>query len=1057
MRFVDASLNGRSTVLFLMVALVLTGVFSYLTLPREKYPDIKIPILFVSTTYPGAAPTEVEQQLTHPLERELAGLTGVKKMTSKSMESVSLVSVEFVAGTDVDTALQRVRDRVELAKVDFPEDAEEPILEEVSFSEVPILQINLSGNVGPVVLKQIAEDLQDEVETVNGVLSATLVGGLEREVQVDVDPRRLALYDLALDDVKTAVEDENVSIPGGDIELGSQTYAVRIPGEVEDPKEIGDFVITSRNGKPIFIRDVAEVRFGFRDRASYARIDGRESVAVTIQKRVGANIIQVVDDVKATVDSLREDWPSGLQVDYLGDASKEIHLQVKDLENSILSGLFLVLLVLMFALGLRNAVFVALAIPFSLLLTFVTLQMAGITLNMVVLFSLVLAVGMLVDNAVVVIENIYRHMQDGTPRLKAALRGTHEVDSAILVSTLTTVGAFSPLFVWPGIIGDFMKYLPLTVCIALMSSLVVAFTINPVLCSIFMRVSPASNHLEDGSEDDIEDQKVAGSRFDRWGERINDSYRRLLAWSLDHRGLTLVGTLTVFVMGLGVFAAFNNGTELISEEKPKQIKVDIDLPPGSQIERTDEIARGLESKLRELPDLRVMAASVGDGSQSDDFGDAGSSPGSGRIVLDLVDREDWTQDSEKTLLMAREMVGSLAGVDLDVDKMTDALPVGPPVSFEITGEDFAVLGEISQRIRKEIEDIPGLFSLNDDFDLARPEVVVRVDRVEASRLGLTMANVAGTIRTAIHGSEASTYRQGDEAIDVTVRLAEPYRQSLDDLAGLRIMGDFGAAVPLGSIAGIERTSALPAINHKDRRRVVTISGQVTRANLAEPIRAEAQRRISAIPDLLPPGYSMQQAGQQEEEVESRQFLLGAFTWAVIIVLALMVGKFNSVAIPMIIISSVLMSMFGVFVGLLVTRLPFSIVLTGVGVISLAGIVVNNAIVLLDYAEMLRARGMPRRETLMTTGSRRLRPVLLTAVTTILGLMPLTTGIEFDFHAMALSTDSESSDYWRSMGVAVIFGLTFATFLTLVLVPVMYDLLWGLRDRLSARWGDEPED
>ena len=1052
MRFVDASLSSRSTVLFLMVALVLTGIFSYLTLPREKYPDIKIPILFVSTTYPGAAPTEVEQQLTHPLERELAGLTGVKKMTSKSMESVSLVSVEFVAGTNVDIALQRVRDRVELAKVDFPEDAEEPVLEEVSFSEVPILQINLSGNVGPVVLKQIAEDLQDEVETVSGVLSATLVGGLEREVQVDVDPRRLDLYDLALDDVKTAVEDENVSIPGGDIELGSQTYAVRIPGEVEDPKEIGDFVITSRDGKPIFIRDVAEVRFGFRDRGSYARVDGRESVAVTIQKRVGANIIQVVDDVKATVDILQEDWPAGLQVDYLGDASKEIHLQVKDLENSILSGLFLVLLVLMFALGLRNAVFVALAIPFSLLLTFVTLQLAGVTLNMVVLFSLVLAVGMLVDNAVVVIENIYRHMQDGTPRLKAALRATHEVDSAILVSTLTTVGAFSPLFVWPGIIGDFMKYLPLTVCIALVSSLVVAFTINPVLCSIFMRVGPAES-----DRDAAEDQEAAKSRFDRWGERISESYRRLLAWSLDHRGLTLAGTLTVFLIGLGTFAAFNNGTELISEEKPKQIKVDIDLPPGSQIQRTNEIALLLESKLQELPDLRVMAASVGDGSQSDDFGDAGSSPGSGRIVLDLIDREDWTQDSEKTLLMTREIVGSLPGVDLDVDKMTDDLPVGPPVSFEITGEDFAVLGSISQRIRKEIENIPGLFSLKDDFDLARPEVVVHVDRVEASRLGLTMANVAGTIRTAIHGTEASTYRQGDEAIDVTVRLAEPYRQSIDDLAGLRILGDFGAAVPLGSIATIERTSALPAINHKDRRRVVTISGQVTQANLAEPIRAEAERRISAIPDLLPPGYSIQQAGQQEEEMESRQFLLGAFTWAVIIVLALMVGKFNSVAIPMIIISSVLMSMFGVFIGLLVTQLPFSIVLTGVGVISLAGIVVNNAIVLLDYAEMLRAQGMPRRETLMTTGSRRLRPVLLTAVTTILGLMPLTTGIEFDFHAMALSTDSESSDYWRSMGVAVIFGLAFATFLTLVLVPVMYDLLWGLRDRLSARWADEPDE
>ena len=1037
MRFVDVSLNSRSTVFFLMVALVITGTLTYFSLPREKYPDIKVPVIFISTIYAGAAPAEVEKQLTHPLERELAGLGGVKKMTSRSMESMSLVSVEFVTGTDVDIALQRVRDRVELAKPDFPDDAEEPVLEEVSFSNVPILQVNLSGDVGPVQLKKIAEDLQDEIETVSGVLYVDLVGGLEREVKVDVDPRRLALYDLALDDVKEAVDDENVSIPGGDMDLGSVTYAVRVPGEVEDPNEVADFVIKSPGGKPIFVRDIADVSFGFKDRASYARIDGRESVALMVQKRVGANIIGVVDQVKETVADRQALWPSGVQVDFLGDASKEIHRQVRDLENSILSGLVLVLVVLMFALGLRNALFVALAIPFSLLLTFVILSLAGITLNMVVLFSLVLAVGMLVDNAVVVIENIYRHMEEGKSRMQAALDATHEVDSAILVSTLTTVGAFSPLFVWPGVIGDFMSYLPLTVCIALVSSLVVAFTFNPVLCSVFMRVSPKK-------------EPAKPSRLDAWGERIVEQYRRLLSWSLDHRTFTVVASLVIFAAGIVIFALFNNGSEFISEEKPKQIKVDIDLPPGTQLERTDQIARRLEERLRQLPDVRVMATSVGDGSQSDDFGDAGASLNAARITLDLLDKADRSQDSELTLKQARDLVGNVPGVDIDVDKLEDGLPTGPPVSFEISGEDFEVLGQISARIRQEIENIPGLYSLKDDFDLARPEVIVDVDRVEASRLGLTMANVAGTIRTAVNGQDASTYRQGDEAIDVTVRLAEPFRQSLNDLAGLRILGNSGAAVPLSSVADLRRSSSIPSINHKDRKRVVTISGQVTRPNLAVPIRAEAMKRLNAIPDLLPPGYSIQQGGQQEEEEESRTFLIGAFAWAVIIVLALMVGKFDSVFIPAIIISSVLMSMFGVFMGLVITRLPFSIVLTGVGVISLAGIVVNNAIVLLDYAEQLRAQGMERREAVITTGMRRLRPVLLTAVTTILGLLPLTTGVEFDFHSMALSTGSESSDYWRSMGVAVIFGLAFATFLTLVLVPILYDTLWGMRQWWERR-------
>ena len=1033
MRFVDVSLRNRATVFFLMVALIVTGVLTYLTLPREKYPDIKIPIIFVSTIYPGAAPTEVETQLTHPVERELAGLGGVKKITSRSMESLSLVSVEFVTGTDVDVALQRVRDRVALAKADFPDDAEEPVLEEVSFSEIPILQVNLSGDVGPVVLKELAEDLQDELETVPGVLWVDLVGGLEREVKVEVDPRRLALYDLSLDDVNDAVKDENVSIPGGDMELGNLTYAVRIPGEVENPVEVADFVIKSRGGKPIFIRDVADVSFGFKDRSSFARIDGRESVALTVQKRVGANIIGVVDAVKARVEQERALWPAGVQAEMLGDASKEIHRQVRDLENSILSGLILVWVVLMLALGLRNAVFVALSIPFSLLLTFVTLQLAGITLNMVVLFSLVLAVGMLVDNGVVVIENIYRHMQEGVPRRQAALQATHEVDSAILVSTLTTVGAFSPLFVWPGVIGDFMGYLPLTVCIALISSLVVAFTINPVLCSVFMRVPPPT--------------ESSRSRLDRWGESLVESYRRLLIWTLDHRTATLLGTAVIFVVGALIFARFNTGTEFISEEKPKQIKVDLELAPGTPVEKTNEAALQIEARLRDLPDLRVMATGVGDGSQSDDFSDAGSTPNVARITLDLLERADRSQDSVLTLAQARELAGSLPGVTIDVDKLDDGLPTGPPVSFEIAGSDFEVLGEISAHIRREIESIPGLYSLKDDFDLARPEVVIQVDRVEASRLGLTMANIAGTIRTAINGEDASTYRRGDEEIDVTVRLAEPFRRSLDDLGSLRILGDSGAAVPLGSVATLQRSSSLPSINHKDRKRVVSISGQVARPNLAVPIRTEAMARIASIPDLLPPGYSIQQGGQQEEEAESSAFLMGAFLWAVIIVLALMVGKFDSIFIPGIIISSVLMSMFGVFMGLILTRLPFSIVLTGVGVISLAGIVVNNAIVLLDYAEQLRARGVERREAVVTTGVRRLRPVLLTAVTTILGLLPLTTGIEFDFHAMALSTDSESSDYWRSMGVAVIFGLTFATFLTLVLVPILYDLVWDA----SRRW------
>ncbi len=1036
-RLVDASLANRSTVFFLMTAMVILGSLAYATLPRELFPDVDIPLIVVIVQYPGASPEEIESQITQPLERELTGLAGLDKLTSESRESVALVTAEFVTGTDIDVARQKVRDRVDQAEIDFPDDAEESVLREISFSEFPILQVNLHGDVGPVILKRLAEDLQDEVETVSGVLRATLVGGLEREVKVDVDPERLRLYGLSLDDVVDAVADENVSIPSGDMDLGDVTYAVRVPGEVEDPLAVADFVVRAEDGRPVAVRDVAEVTFGFEDRTSYARINGRESVAVSVQKRVGANIIEVADQVKAIVEESSRSWPEGVRAEILGDVSKDTRQQVRDLENSILSGLFLVVIVLMFALGLRNALFVGLAIPFSMLLTFLAIQMTGVTLNMIVLFSLVLAVGMLVDNAVVVIENIYRHMQEGAGRMAAASAATGEVGAAITVSTLTTLGAFAPLFTWPGVIGDFMKYLPWTVSIALFASLTVAFTINPVMCSAFMRADPIRPADPDAT---------AGLR-DRLGEGFVNGYRRLLTWALDHRLVVVGATGTVFVVVLAIFTTYSTGIELLPEQEPNQIFVNVDLPSGTRLEKTDVVVRELESRLAELTDLRVLAAGVGEGSRDDGFS-VGGDPHLGRLSLDLTDRKVREQGSFLTLEDARRLSSGLPGVTLDVDKPDDGPPVGAPLAIEISGDDFETLGRIAGRVRQAVEGIPGLVSLDDDYDLARPEVVVTVDRVEAARLGLTTAGIASTLRTAINGSEASTYRRGDEEIEITVRLREAARSEIADLERLVIVAEGGEQIPLGAVATVERASSVTAIRHEARRRRVTVSGKVTEPKLAEPVRLEAERRLAEISDLLPSGYTLSFGGQNEDEEENKEFLSRAFLYALIIVLALMVGKFDSLAIPLIILTSVAMSMVGVLLGLLTTRLPFSIIMTGVGVISLAGIVVNNAIVLLDYGERLRAQGLARREVVIRTGLRRMRPVLLTAATTILGLLPLTTGVEFDFRSLAFATGSESSQYWRSMGVAVIFGLTFATFLTLVLVPVLYDLLLGLYERRS---------
>lgn len=1029
----DFALSRRTATVFFLFVLVIAGSGAYLALPRESAPDITVPIIIVSTVYPGASPADMETLVTRHVERELQGVEGLKRLTSTSQESVSVVTVEFVSGTDIDAALQKVRDRVDRAKVDFPRDAKEPVLQEINFSDFPIVQVNLSGAVGPAVLKQLAENLKDHLEGLPGVLRVTLVGGLDREVEVEVDPQRLRLYGLSLQDVVDAVRNEHLSVPSGELKVGGQALSVRVPGEVGEPREIAEFVVRSTGGRPVFVRDVATVNFGFADRTSYARINGQESVALTVQKRIGANIITVVDAVKEAVAEQQARWPTGVQATILGDQSKDIRTMVADLENNILSGLLLVVVVLMFALGLRNALLVGLAIPLSMLLTFVCLQLFGVTLNMIVLFSLVLAVGMLVDNAIVIIENIYRHMQEGKARLAAAGAAVREVGAAVLVSTLTTVGAFFPLLFWPGVTGDFMFYLPVTVSVVLLASMVVAFTINPVLASFFMR---APDHAVGEGEVETQEKLI--------GPRLLAGYRWLLEKALDHRPLTLGAVAALFVAVAVLFGVFNHGVEFFPETEPRQIFVDVEMSPGTRLESTNALAEEIERRLVGLPDVHVVAVGVGEGSQAD-FGVAGGGDATrARVSIDLFDRQDRAVNSFLTLAEVRRRTTGIPGATIDVDRPSEGPPVGLPLAIEISGEDFVQLGSIAARVRQAIADIPGLVSLDDDFDLAQPEVSVRVDRVRAARLGLTTRDIGNTLRTALQGQEAATFRFGDEDAEIRVRLAEASRQRLEDLEQLTVVTEGGVHVPLSAVANLERGAALPAIRHKAARRMVTVSGRVTSPQLAEPVRREAKRRLEAIPDLLPPGVTLAFAGQSEEEEDAKAFLSQAFFFAFLIVLLLIVGTFNSLTVPLIVMTSVFMSLVGVLVGLLLTGQPFGIIMTGLGVISLAGIVVNNAIVLLSYGEQLRAQGLPRREVIVLTGLRRLRPVTLTAITTILGLIPLTTGVEIDFRTLSLARGGESSQWWQGMGVTVIFGLGFATVVTLVVVPVLYDYLLQVR-------------
>jgi multidrug efflux pump subunit AcrB len=1010
-----------------MVIIVVIGLNSYVELPREASPDVKIPYVMVVAPYPGTSPADMENLVTRKLERELKGLADLEEMTSSSFYGMAHIVMEFTSDVDMSDALQKVRDRVDLAKPELPEDTREDLLVmEISSSDWPIMQVNLSGDYDLALLKQTGEDLQEAIEQIPGVLEAELVGGIENEVQVLVDPERLEFYDLALADVQDAIALQNVTIPGGKLSLGQYDYQVRVPGEVDAPAEILDFVVNPGVEPPVYIRDVADVTLGIKDRQTISRVDGRDAVTLQVKKRSGENIITIADAVRETIARLEPTFPAGTEVSVVGDQSEDIRTMVHDLENNIISGLILVIAVLFLFLGLTNSLFVGIAIPFSMLITFIVLRAAGITLNMVVLFSLILALGMLVDNAIVIVENIFRHRGQGKDPLAGARDGARQVAAAVIASTLTTVCAFGPLVFWPGIMGEFMQYLPLTVIITLSASLLVALVFNPVLCSRFMPTP-----REGGGSTRLGDALMG------WGLR---SYRPTLAWALRHKGVTMSLMVLLFLGVNGLYAVYNHGVELFPDIDPNVAQVNLEAPSGTRIELTDAYTREVESQVAEIGDLLAYSASVG--VATDGMGGGETAPSNQALVtLEFVDMVDRSRSSRDALDDLRERLADFTGATVRVEKREEGPPTGKPVNIEISGDDYAVLGELATRIRQRIDGLPGLINIQDDYDAELPEIRLQPDREKAARLGLQTWDIAGTIRTALHGSETAKFRVGEDEYDITVRYQQPFRRKVEDLRNTTIFHE-GQTIPVGAFATPEFRTSLAAVRRIDGQRTVTVSADAGEGFNGNALLAQVQQELADFSP--PPGYTLAYTGESEDQEEAEAFLSDAFAVAVMLILLVLVSQFGSVTQPLIIIASVLLSLIGVLAGLLATGTAFGIIMTGVGVISLAGIVVNNAIVLMDYINQLRERGLTIEEAVARAGEIRFRPVVLTAVTTILGLIPLTTGLSLDFAELLdgdlgrfLVIGGESSQWWGPMGVAVIWGLAVATFLTLIVVPVMY--------------------
>ncbi len=1104
----EISVKKRTAVVVLSVCLIIFGIVSYYSMPRESAPDIPIPYVFISTMYSGVAPEDIEQSITIPIEKKLKGLEGVKNISSSSVEGASSIVIEFITGTDIDEVVTKTKDKVDMAKGELPSDLEDdPIVSEINVSEMPILVLSISGTVGLVRIKDIADDLSDEIEAVPGVLEAEITGGLEREIRVEPDPSKLAYYGLSIVELQSVIASENRNTSGGGIRMGDGRFQLRVPGEFKTPDEIYGLVVGTYGGRPVYLKDVAKVVDGYKEETGRSRLNGNPAVNIQIKKRSGENIIKIVDRVNEIIDRQSGSWPAGTEITMLMNEAKDVRMLVEDLENNIITGLLLVIFVLFFAMGIRNAILVSLAIPFSMFISFVVLDALGITLNMVVLFSLTLALGMLVDNAIVIVENIFRYMEQGVPKMQAAVKATNEVAMPVAASTLTTVAAFFPLVFWPGIMGGFMKYLPETVIITLLSSLFVALVINPVMAAIFMKQPQTDTTKGSITAEDVE---KAGEAPIAVNGPILKFYKKVLEGALNNRLPVLL--MSFLIVGLLIMIWFyrvglDKSVEFFPSIDPEDIYINIEMPEGADLDYSDRVAKQVELALCRGADYGLPAPdeepsdcynadrdnkkhTLKDGQKVEGITDMSdveyinsravsvqsggvslfedNSPN--RIGVQLYGLKERNKSSSENISMIRDRIKNVVGGKITLSEEEEGPPTGDAINIEISGDRPEILGSIAKQVCDVLEKMPFVYDVRDDFVAGSPTIKVHVDRQKAAMLGLSTNTIGFVLKIAYNGMKISTYRESNDDYDITIQLGEDARKKTDILRELLIPTAQGL-VPLSTIAKFEVTGGLGQINRINEERVVTVKASVDEDVVTgSDIRREAEKYLAKFD--LPPGYNIKFTGEEDMQKESEDFLEMAFLVSVFLVVIILVALFNSIAQVTIIMISVLLSLGGVFFGLTVMHYPFGVIMTGVGVISLVGVVVNNAIVLIDYTNRLRERGMQVRDAIVAAGCTRLRPVILTAITTILGLLPMVTGISYDFHIMEICWVSESSQWWSSMAIAVIFGLAIATILTLVVVPTLYSFMYtsgiayekGIKKMKRAYWapfykltGTKPED
>ena len=1022
---IDAAVHHARSVLSILVLVLIAGLGSFLTIPKESTPDINIPIVYVSMTHDGISPEDAERLLVRPMEQKLRSIEGIKEMRSRAQTGSASVLLEFDAGFDVDRALRDVRQAIDLVKPDLPGDTEEPTASEVNVGLFPVLVVTLAGDVPERTLLRLARDLQDELEALPGVLEADIAGERKEMLEVLVDPVRLESYNISQEELIRAVTRNNQLIAAGAMDTGKGRFAIKVPGLFETARDVLDLPIKALGDGVITLDDVTTVRRTFRDADSFARINGQSGITLEIKKRLGENVIEIIDQVRALVTARAESWPTGVEVNFIHDESKNIRRMLDDLQNNVLSAILLVMIVVVAALGLRTAGLVGLAIPASFLFGILVLDAMGLTVNMVVLFALILAVGMLVDGAIVVTEFADRKLAEGLHRKEAYALAARRMAWPIIASTATTLAAFMPLVFWPGVVGEFMKFLPITLVVTLTGSLLMALIFVPTLGGLMGKAGSANPQV-------LAALAAAESGDVRQLPGLTGVYARTLSFLIRRPILVLLAAIVLLV---GVYVAYysaGKGVEFFPDVEPEQSLIHVHARGNLSAREKDVLVREVEAELLQIKGIRTIYARTGGAAR-------GADQAQDVIGTIFVEFANWDRRRTSAVIMdeVRRRTAHLAGVWVEPREPDVGPPTGKDIQIEFRSRFPERLDPLVAKFRRHLDDMDSLLDVEDSRALPGIEWQVKVDRAQAGRFNADILTVGKVVQLVTNGIKVGEYRpdDADEEVEIRLRFPHGYR-NISQLDQLRVQTSHGQ-VPISNFVTRTPRQRSGLLRRTDGQRVLKVQASVAPGLLPDDKVNEIRAWMAT--QSFDPEVGIRFKGADRDQKEAAAFLKKAFGIALFVMAIILITQFNSFYHALLILTAVIMSTVGVMAGLIITGQSFGIVMTGIGVIALAGIVVNNNIVLIDtYARLVKS-GMEPLEAVVRTGTQRLRPVLLTTVTTILGLLPMVFQTNIDFVARDIAIGAPSTQWWVQLSTAVAFGLSFATLLTLFVTPSLLAL------------------